>query len=120
MLVASKDALMEVLKVGEKVANLVSELADLMSVTMGSSSADWMDEQQVALTASMMVEYLDSLMVAKLAARWVDLRVDDSGDLMVESRVFGSVALRVFAKVSLKVVKLVVNSAGPLVNTRLA
>jgi hypothetical protein len=35
MLVASKVERMEVLKVGERAANLVSELADLMVATMG-------------------------------------------------------------------------------------
>jgi len=37
MLVASKVARMEVLKVGERVANLVSELADLTVAAMGGS-----------------------------------------------------------------------------------
>ena len=37
MLVASKVARMEVLKVGERAANLVSELADLTVAVMGGS-----------------------------------------------------------------------------------
>jgi len=61
-----------------------------------------------------------NLMVERMVSRWVGLRVDDSGHLMVESTVFGSVALRAFAKVTLKVLKLVANSADSLVNKTLA